>query len=72
MDADIVIAPDTPPIIDAVPIEKVGAVISGDYLLQDMKAVFLERIGRQRIEGGKAKQPRHGWPISARFTSQLG
>ena len=32
VDADIVIAPDAPPIIDAVPIEKVGAVISGDYL----------------------------------------
>jgi hypothetical protein len=56
VDADIVIAPDAPPIIDAVPIEKVGAVISGDYLQNDMKAVFLERIGRQRIEAGKTAE----------------
>ena len=56
VDADIVIAPNAPPIIDGVPIEKVGAVISGDYLQQDMKAVFLERIRRQKIEAGKTAE----------------
>lgn len=31
-------------------------MISGDYLQNDMKAVFLERIGRQRIEAGKTAE----------------
>lgn len=44
LDADIVIAPHAPALPDAVPTDKIGAVISGDYLQSDMKAVFLERI----------------------------
>lgn len=44
VDADIAIHPRAPSIVDGVPLEKVGAVVSGDLLHDDMKAVFLERV----------------------------
>lgn len=46
VDADIAIHPRAPAIVDGVPAEKVGAVVSGDLLHDDMKAVFLERVRR--------------------------
>lgn len=56
VDADIVISPNAPAILDTVPIEKVGAVISGDYFQEDMKAIFMERSTRKKIEPGKTAE----------------
>jgi hypothetical protein len=53
VDADIVIAPEAPPIVDDVPPKMIGAVISGDYLQTDMKAVFLERMHGKKVEPGR-------------------
>ena len=44
VDADIVVNPAAPPIHDGVPPEKIGAVISGDYIQDDMKGVLIERL----------------------------
>src|SRR5262249_51582240 len=44
LDADIVINPQSPSIVENVPIGKVGGVISGSYLHPDLKGIFLSRV----------------------------
>jgi hypothetical protein len=43
VDSDIVINRSAPPIIEGVPVAKIGAVISGDYLHPDMRSIYLAR-----------------------------
>ncbi|MBI4662507.1 MAG: hypothetical protein HY735_27140 [Verrucomicrobia bacterium] len=49
LDADVVINFHTaPPIAESVPEERVGGVISGAYLHDDLKVVFLERVRKKK------------------------
>jgi hypothetical protein len=51
IDADIVINDTAPAIVDGVPPDKIGAVVSGDYLQREMKAVFIERARGRKVTG---------------------
>lgn len=44
LDADIVINPQSPSIVDGVPLGKVGGVISGSYIHPDLRALYLTRF----------------------------
>jgi hypothetical protein len=46
LDADIVVNPQAPPIVEGVPLGKVGGVISGSYFQPNERGVFLSRMRR--------------------------
>jgi len=48
LDADVVVDPGSPCVIDGVPEDRVGAVVSGSYVLDDLKGILMERaLGRR-------------------------
>jgi hypothetical protein len=55
IDADVVINPRAPSILDGVPDDKVGAVISGAYILDDLKPLLLERLRGKSYPTGPAR-----------------
>lgn len=55
VDADVVINPRAPSVVDGVPEDKVGGVISGAYILDDLKPILLERLRGRSDPAGDAR-----------------